>query len=85
MLDIGYLSPLIYYLIFYVDTGDGKDVDLRADGDPAYYKCGDDEDDFSRKKLAKTADPGSIWVALCGAGMSALAASHVLRRRSKAN
>ncbi|MBR3225411.1 MAG: hypothetical protein IKF78_08820 [Atopobiaceae bacterium] len=72
--------------VFYVDTGDGKDVDLRADGDPAYYKCDDDDDDvYSRRKLAKTADPGSIWVALCGAGMSALAASHVLRRRSKAN
>ena len=25
--------------VYYVDTDDGEDVDLEADGDPAYYKC----------------------------------------------
>ena len=75
--------------VFYVDTGDGRDVDLRADGDPGYYKCGDDDDhesdNDSRRKLAKTTDAGTNWVALCGAGISALAASHILRRRNKVN
>ncbi len=75
--------------VFYVDTNDGRDVDLKADGHPAYYKCSNDTDDIddndSRRKLAKTADPSATWVALCGAGMSALAASYVFRRRSKAN
>lgn len=70
--------------VFYVDTDDGDDVDLKADGEPAYYKCdNDDDDENAHKKLAKTADPGSSWVALCGVGTSILAAGYVFRRRSK--
>lgn len=35
----------------YVDTGDDKEVDLKADGEPGYYRCkGDDDDGVSGAK-----------------------------------
>ena len=44
--------------VWYVDTGDGEDVDLEADGDPAYYACkgepktGDDVDPWGLSIIA---------------------------------
>ena len=42
--------------VSYVDTGDGDKVDLKANGDPAYYKC---KDKAVPGTMPKTADPVS--------------------------
>ncbi len=80
----------------YVDTDDGEDVDLKADGEPAYYRCkGDndtdtDTDDEATKddSLKKTALPatgdgqGTGFVALALVGGAALYASRKFRGES---
>ena len=41
--------------VWYVDTGDGEDVDLEADGDPGYYACKSEPktgDDFDPRGLS---------------------------------
>ena len=65
--------------VWYVDTGDGEDVELYADGDPAYYGCANDAVDGTtsggpigdtRQPLPKTADPTTplaLWSSLAGA------------------
>lgn len=45
---------------FYVSAGDGKDVDLKADGDPAYYNCsGEKKGSVRAAALSKTGDPNN--------------------------
>lgn len=57
-------------MVWYVDTGDGEDVDLEADGEPGYYKCKDKE------ALPKTSDASGVQlaatVALGGIALMAL-------------
>lgn len=60
--------------VWYVDTGDGRDVDLEADGEPGYYKC----KGGCGEGLPATGDSGSLPItvsllALCA--MSAAVAS----------
>ena len=45
---------------WYVDTGDGDDVvDLKADGEPAYYRCKSD-DSADTKGMPKTGDGANV-------------------------
>lgn len=72
--------------VFYVDTDDGDDVDLKADGDPAYYRCAGDRSAGGApataivQALPKTGDDGSpLWpisIALVSAAAIGLAAWH---------
>lgn len=63
--------------VYYVDTDDGKDVHLEADGEPAYYRCHDDENTRLAQTggLPKTGDPseGAPMVLLLAGGLVALA------------
>ena len=61
----------------YVDTDDGDDVDLEADGDPAYYKCGDDDDD---QKMPKTGDAANSLQLMAIALVSAAICTFAGRR-----
>lgn len=68
----------------YVDTGDKDEVDLEADGKPAYYKCKDDDDAHpAAKRLASTGDLGSsaAQAATLLAGASLVAVGFALRRK----
>ena len=75
--------------VSYVDTNDGKDVHLEADGDPAYYGC-DDDDDHKSTKLAKTGgtpktgDPfgATPFAALIDGGLFLLAGGLVAKREA---
>ena len=66
--------------VYYVDTDDGEDVHLEADGDPAYYRCHDNENAQLAKTggLPKTDDPhnGAPVALLVAGGLVALASSH---------
>lgn len=71
--------------VYYLDTDGGDDVDLEADGKPAYYKCKDDDDDDEEEKvvsLPKTGDKNApllpLSIALMSAATMGIAAS---RRR----
>ena len=78
----------------YVDTDDGEDVDLKADGEPAYYRCkgdnGTDSDDGAasddsqkRTTLPATSDgQGAAVVALVLVGGAALHMSRKLRGKT---
>ena len=68
--------------VWYVDTddNDGKNVDLEADGDPAYYRC---KSGVSAAPMPKTSDGfGLFWLAAAGA-ISAAAAVYATRRREE--
>ena len=73
--------------VFYVDTddNDGKDVDLKTDGKPAYYTC-DDCRSNTRKSALVRAWPGTgdttnpIWP-MGACLVSAATAVYALRRR----
>ena len=68
---------------FFVDTdgNDGKEVDLKADGEPAYYQC---KDDARAKAMPKTADANGVLVpalsAIALASLCAIALSLSKRR-----
>lgn len=63
--------------VFFVDTGDGEDVDLEADGKPAYYKCSDD----AVKALPRAGDGSSPLWPMAAAVASAATAGFAARRR----
>ncbi|MBR3181489.1 MAG: LPXTG cell wall anchor domain-containing protein [Eggerthellaceae bacterium] len=59
--------------VWYVDTGDGKDVDLEADGLPGYYACKD--------KGVGTGDNTNPWGLAFLALASATTAGYAAKRR----
>ena len=64
--------------VFYVDTDDGDDVDLEADGDPAYYGCDDDDDEEEAAAvapLAKALPNTGYGAGLLGTGLAWLIAA----------
>lgn len=67
--------------VWYVDTddNDGSDVDLEADGDPAYYKCKDD--DSSTKGMPKTGETTALPTLALLAIAGACTALYTARRR----
>lgn len=68
--------------VWYVDTddNDGEDVDLKADGEPAYYRC---KDDAQVKAMPKTSDGASPLLLIAAGIASAAAAAYALRRREE--
>lgn len=71
--------------VWYVDTddNDGKEVDLKADGEPAYYKCANDKPE-SVKAMPKTNDGTSpIWPLAAGIASVATAAYATKRREEQ--
>ena len=60
--------------VYYVDTDDDDDVDLEADGTPAYYRC--------KPVIAQTSDTNNsqMWLAALACA-SALAVGFAMRRR----
>ena len=64
--------------VYYVDTGDGNKVDLRADGEPGYYKCKGAA--AAASAMPKTADPVSPFALAFVALASAAAAAFAARR-----
>ena len=68
--------------VWYVDTddNDGEDVDLKADGEPAYYRCNSKES--LPKGMPKTADASSpLWPMLAGIACLAIAGYSARRRK----
>lgn len=67
---------------WYVDTGDGDDVvDLKADGEPTYYRCKSD-DSADTKGMPKTGDGANVpmlMLAFAGALTVALASRSRVR------
>lgn len=66
--------------VYYVDTDDGDDVDLEADGDPAYYKCKDEG--VNAAPLPKTGD-GSNPMGLAIAAVACAAIALFSAKRHK--
>lgn len=67
---------------YFVDTddNDGKDVDLKADGEPAYYRC---KSDAQVKAMPKTGDGvNPLWPMAAGVATAATA-WFALRRREE--
>ena len=62
--------------VFYVDTGDGKDVDLEADGEPGYYAC-----KVARVVSPKTGDKSDPWGLTALAFAGAATACYAAKRR----
>ena len=82
--------------LFFVDTdgNQGRSVDLKADGEPAYYKCGDkDESDEkstdvpatspAAKALPRTGDAGAPVAAVAAAAVLVGIAGFAARRREQ--
>ena len=69
--------------VFFVDTGDGTDVDLEADGKPGYYACADDEAEHIMTHVAahKTGDASDPWGLSMLALASATTACYAMKRR----
>ena len=80
--------------LFFVDTdgSQGRSVDLKADGKPAYYKCGDkDESDEkstdvpatspAAKALPRTGDAGAPVAIVSAAAILAGLAGFASRKR----
>ncbi len=68
--------------VYYVDTDDGDDVDLEADGDPAYYKCKDKG--VNAAPLPKTGDNSNpIGLAIAAAACAAIALFSAKRRKEE--
>ena len=66
---------------WYVDTGDSPDVDLKADGEPAYYRCKSDEsDDAGTKAMPQTGDETNVPMLMVTL-ISALTVALAARRR----
>ena len=65
--------------VFFVDTGDGDDVKLKAAGEPAYYRCADDRQSEALPKTGDAGDPS--WLAIAAFGSIAAAAFALSRRR----
>lgn len=70
--------------VFYVDTedNDGKDVDLEADGDPAYYACNGDESE-QLTAVPRTGDRTNPLVPMAAAVASAATAAFAAKRREE--
>ncbi|MBQ6390375.1 MAG: hypothetical protein IJH88_01975 [Eggerthellaceae bacterium] len=63
----------------FVDAGDGKNVDLKADGEPGYYAC---KDKVSLRAVApKTGDRTNPWGFTALAFASAATAGYAVKRR----
>lgn len=82
--------------LFFVDTdgNQGRSVDLKADGEPAYYKCGDkDESDEkstdvpatspAAKALPRTGDAGAPLAPVAAAAVLVGIAGFAARRREQ--
>ena len=73
---------------FCVDTGDGDDADLKADGSPAYYRCkgdsGEDHEAAAIRHLPRTGDGNGPLVPLSVA-LAGLALSGAAVRRMRAD
>ena len=68
--------------VWYVDTddNDGKDVDLKADGEPAYYRCSGDK--ALPKGMPKTGDEATaLLLMLADVACMAMAAGAARRRK----
>ena len=63
----------------FVDTGDGKNVDLKADGEPGYYACKDKAP--TRAVAPKTGDRTNPWGLTALAFASAATAGYAVKRR----
>ncbi len=70
--------------VWYVDTddNDGKEVDLEADGDPAYYWCAD-EDPSQVESVPRTGDGTSPLLPMAAAIASAATAAFAAKRREE--
>ena len=57
--------------VWYVDTGDGRDVDLEADGEPGYYKCKGDGDGDGLPATGESSGLQCVaLLALCAMGVA---------------
>lgn len=65
--------------VSFVDTGDGKNVDLKADGEPGYYACKDKAP--TRAVAPKTSDETNPWGLAALAFASAATAGYAVKRR----
>ena len=63
----------------FIDTGDGKNVDLKADGEPGYYACKDKAP--TRAVAPKTGDRTNPWGLTALAFASAATAGYAVKRR----
>ena len=63
----------------FIDTGDGKNVDLKADGEPGYYACKDKAP--TRAVAPKTGDRTNPWGFTALAFASAATAGYAVKRR----
>ena len=63
----------------FIDTGDGKNVDLKADGEPGYYACKDKAP--TRAVAPKTGDRANPWGLTALAFASAATAGYAVKRR----
>ena len=69
--------------VFFVDTGDGTDVDLKADGKPGYYACKDNgiKHVMAHVPARKTGDAADPWGLSMLALVGATTAGYAVRRR----
>ena len=68
--------------VWYVDTddNDGEDVDLEADGEPAYYRCKTDD---SARTMPKTGDGTNPFWPMTAGIASVATAAYAARRREE--
>ncbi len=71
------------YTVYYVTTGDDPDVDLKADGTPAYYICKDDDDDDD-EGMPKGGDSSNPFLPMGFAIASVATAGYAAKRRNEA-
>ena len=70
--------------VWYVDTddNDGKNVDLKADGEPAYYRCAD-KVPAAPKSMTRTGDDADPFLPMAAGLASVTTAAYALRRREQ--
>ena len=70
--------------VWYVDTddNDGKIVDLKADGEPAYYRC-TDRVPAAPKSMTPTGDAADPFLPMAAGLASVTTAAYALRRREQ--
>ena len=69
--------------VWYVDTddNDGEEVDLKADGEPAYYRCASDKP--ALRAMPQTNDGTNPFWPLAAGIASAMTAAYAARRREE--
>ena len=65
----------------YTDDNDGEEVDLKADGEPAYYRCASDKP--ALRAMPQTNDDTNPFWPLAAGIASAMTAAYAARRREE--